>query len=90
MPDPRNPSERALVTKALTCGLSNCVQWVDANLLRRVRSDADLRGLESKTIRKDVIAVAQNSPQEVIQVVETRPDFRDNYNFYYKVLLRLR
>jgi len=46
-----------------------------------------LRGLESKTIRKDVIGVAQNSPQKVIQVVETRPDFKDNYNFYYKVLL---
>ncbi len=42
MPQPRDPTEHSLVIKALTTGLSDCVEWKNDALLGRVRSDPDL------------------------------------------------
>lgn len=72
MPQPLDPIEHSLVIKALTSGLSDCVEWKSEALLGRVRSDSDLQGLTPRTLRGDVINLAKDRPADVIQVSETR------------------
>ena len=87
MPPPHDPAEHALVLKALTCGLSDCVEWKSDALMSRVRSDPDPQGLTPRTIRRDVIDLATRLPVAVVQVEETRGEYRAERNHYYKILL---
>ncbi len=87
MPQPRDPTEHSLVIKALTTGLSDCVEWKNDALLGRVRSDPDLQGLTPRTIRGDVINKAKSFPHEIIQVPEVRAEYQADRDYYYKVFL---
>jgi hypothetical protein len=82
------PEEYALVVKALICGLSNCVEWKDARTTLRIRDNPALRGLTPTAIKHETIAFV-NGGGQVKQVVENRPDYKGQYDFYYKVVLPL-
>ena len=81
--------EHALVVKALRDGLGNCVVWhgKGAQLLR---DDPELHGLSPEFILREVVRLVRASadPGSIVkQVPEKREGWRDNYRFYYKVVL---
>ncbi len=82
-----DPREHALVCQALRDGLGGCVEWDEASA-NRVRSDPDLRGLTPEFLKREVIRYmrTQRAPK-VGQIPEKRDGYRDNYRFYYKVIL---
>ena len=80
------PEEHALVVKALTCGLSNCVLWKDDRTSQRIRRDPALRNLTPDGIKRATIAFVKGGGQ-VKQVVENRPEYKGQFDFYYKVIL---
>lgn len=82
-----DPGEHALVMKALTSGLSNCVTWLNPRLSMRIRDDPTLNGLTPEGIKRELIAFVGKGG-EIRQVVEKRPEFQ-NYRFYYKAILPL-
>ena len=85
--EPADPVELALVVKALTSGLSDCVEWRDVSLMNRVRNDPGLGGLRPQHIRRDLIEAVAEFHGTVVQVREKRPEFVAVYPFYYKVIL---
>ena len=85
--EPKDPAELALVVKALTSGLSDCVEWKDHLLLNRVRNDPGLGRLRPQFIRRDLIEAVGEFRDIVVQVPEKRPEFAAIHSFYYKVIL---
>jgi len=84
-----DPGEQALVVKALRDGLGNCVIW-DEKGAQLVREDPELEGLTPAFIRREVIAFVRSQSDAgavVKQVSEERERWRDDYRFYYKVVL---
>ena len=84
-----DPEEHALVVKALWDGLGNCVKWHEKGL-KLARDDATLRGVTPAWILSEVIRLVRTSPDPasvVRQVPEKREGWRDQYRFYYKVIL---
>ena len=78
-----DPEEHALVVKALTSGLSNCVSWDEKAARRVMESGLNPRSIKSETID----LVKSKGPSVLIQKPETRDPWKDNYRFYYKVIL---
>jgi hypothetical protein len=82
-----DPGEHALVVKALVGGLSNCVLW-DGRSAQIVRGDGELKGLTTSTIKAELTSfVKANGGTVVMQILEARPEWREEYKFYYKVIL---
>ncbi|WP_169981203.1 hypothetical protein [Tautonia rosea] len=79
-----DPEEHGLVHKALTSGLSNCVEWKSGvgrhNVLR------DLDGFTAKHV-KDLLLDYVRNGGTIKQVVEDRPGYCDQYRFYYKAII---
>src|SRR5688572_10131154 len=85
---PMTPEEElALVRTALTCSLSNCVEWVDDRTALRVRSDPDNRGLTPEAIKKLVREFAKAHPESIEQRRETRDEWRGQREFWYCVIV---
>ena len=80
-------ADHTLVLRALTSGLSNCVFWKSDRTSLRVRNDPDLKGLTPEGLKRELLAFVAGGG-EVMQVVETRGEFRD-YRYYYKAILPL-
>jgi hypothetical protein len=83
-----DPSEHTLVVKALTCGLSNCVEWINDRTANRIRNDPDLRGLTPEGIKHKLTAFVKDGGK-VKQKREGRPGYKKSYAFYYKANLPL-
>ena len=81
-------TELALVRKALTSGLSNCVEWINDRTALRVRNDPELQGLAPEGIKQEVIAFVR-AGGDIKQVVETRPEYKGQRQFFYNVVLPL-
>ncbi|WP_165073116.1 hypothetical protein [Paludisphaera rhizosphaerae] len=82
-----SPEEHALVCKSICAGISNCFFW-DEGAALRVRNDPDLKGLTPRFIREAVRDyVRETGDHVVVEVVETRERWRDDFKFYYKVIL---
>ena len=62
--------ELSLVVKALTSGLSNCVEW-DERAATRVRNDSKMQSWTAEAVRRELLAFVATGG-EVIQVDETR------------------
>ena len=75
--------ELALVRMALTCGLSNCVEWVDDRTALRVRNDPDNRGLTPEAIKNLVREFIRTHPESIEQRRETRDEWRGQRDFWY-------
>jgi hypothetical protein len=82
-----DPAEHALVLRALTSGLSNCVFWKNERTSLRVRNDPDLRGLTPEGIKRELQAFVAGGG-EIVQISEMRGEYRD-YRYYYKAILPL-
>lgn len=78
----------ALVLKALTSDLTNCVFWKDDRTMQRVRDDPSLLGLSPACIRKELIDYVK-AGGGVRQVVETREEYLHDHSFYYKAIIPL-
>jgi len=63
-----------LVRKAIRSGLSNCVEWVNSETQRRVRSDADLRGLTTKEIKHLLVEWVSNQGGESFKGLKIGPN----------------
>lgn len=78
--------ELALVLQALTCTLSNCVLWKDDRTQQRIRADRELQGLTPKGI-KNLVREFARSNGTIVQVRETRPEYADGYDFYFRAVM---
>ncbi len=76
--------ELALVRKALTCGLSNCVEWINVKEAHRVRSNPANQGLTPEGVKRRLLDFVRKNPDAVEQRREQR---RDDYprDFWYRV-----
>lgn len=83
-----DPAELALVYKALTSGLSNCVEWKNEEVMRRIRADASLQGLTPAAIRGELLAFV-GTGGTVRQIVEKREEYHILYRFFYKTNMRI-
>lgn len=81
-----DPEEHALVVKALTEGLSNCVEWKtkSAELLLE-QYDLNPGYVRRETIRH----VRAQKGSAVEQRNEIRGEFRADHRFWYRVILPL-
>jgi hypothetical protein len=75
-----------LVRKALTSGLSNCVEWVDERTANRVRNDPANRGLTPDGIKQLLIEYVRQGGL-VEQRPEEREPYRDQRRFWYRVVI---
>ncbi|HZW30559.1 MAG TPA: hypothetical protein VFF52_07625 [Isosphaeraceae bacterium] len=82
----RDPDELALVIKAITSGLSNCLFWKNDATENRIRNDRELQGLTPRGIKRELIRFV-TAGGLVEQVAETRESYRDDHFFYYKANL---
>ncbi len=80
-----DPAEHALVIKALTSGLSNCVEWVNSKTKRRVDTDPGLQGRTARFIVHELIAFVAAGGR-IDQVQETRSEY-SHRRYYYKAVL---
>ncbi|MDR3622612.1 MAG: hypothetical protein P4L85_24890 [Paludisphaera borealis] len=79
--------EHSLVCKAVRECLGGCFDW-DERGARLVRQDWELQGLTPEFLRTEVCRhVRSEGDHEIIQVLENREEYRDDYRFYYKVIL---
>lgn len=81
-----DPEEHALVLQALRSGLSNCVVWVHDHASRRVRNDRELGGRQPLDLKRLLLEYVREGG-EVIQVRERRSEYRDEFEYYYKVII---
>jgi hypothetical protein len=75
-----------LVRKALTSGLSNCVEWVSDNVQRRIHKDTALVPLTPRLITRLVIEHAKNGGT-ISQRKEDREVWKDLREFWYFVVV---
>jgi hypothetical protein len=85
MATPQDPAEHALVIKALTSGLSNCVEWIDTWAEERIKSDTSLVGIGPNAIRRALLQFAL-AGGTVEQVLENRNEYKHR-RFYYKAII---
>jgi hypothetical protein len=84
----RSPEEQlALVQKALTDGLVNCVEWKDDRTVNRVLGDPANQGLTPHWIRNDLIRQVRAGEAQVQQRREDREQWRVEREFWYRVIL---
>lgn len=86
-PAVQDPAEYALVMKALTSGLSNCVAWVNQQQIRVFWADPDRKRVTPEMLIAELIEYVRGGGQ-VSQVVERRPEY-NHRRFYYKAILPL-
>jgi hypothetical protein len=80
-------AEHKLVVRAVCEGLGNCFEW-DERASRIVLNDPDMKGCLPRFIRQRVIELARSTGGACVeQVKELRENWRDNYAYYYKVIL---
>jgi hypothetical protein len=78
--------EYDLVVKALTSGLSNCVEWINDETARRVRRDRANQGLTPEGIKKlllDFVAAGGRPEQRR----EERAEYKEHRAFWYKAIV---
>src|SRR5208282_3429946 len=80
-----DPEEHRLVVKALTDGLTNCVYWKNAKLVKRLIGE--LRGITPKGIRDELIRGVRDGSVPVRQKHEDREWHSDDYEFVYYAVL---
>ena len=79
-------AERALVVKALTCGVTGCVEW-DPDEADKLRGDPYLKGLTPEGIQKDLTDyVIHQGAEAVRQIKEKRKGYQHRV-YYYKVVV---
>jgi hypothetical protein len=77
-----------LVVQALICTLSNCVEWINDSEMHRVRTDPANRGLRPGEIKRLVREyVRVTGPQCVEQFHETRENYRNKREYWYRVMV---
>jgi hypothetical protein len=77
-----------LVVQALTCTLSNCVEWVNERTANRIRADQANQGLQPWEIIRHLRAFVRNSdPSCVEQMREEREEWKDQRDYWYKVIV---
>lgn len=81
------PSELALVQKALSSGLRNCVEWINDKTENRVQSDPSNQGLTPREIRDLLIDHVVNGGGTIQQHHETREQWQDRREFWYSVIV---
>src|SRR5262245_27236826 len=84
MDDPAD--QLALVRKALTSGLSNCVEWVNDEALKRVRDDPGNQGLTPEGIKQLLIEFVQ-AGGEITQRIEERQRWKDQRDYWYMAVV---
>ncbi len=83
-----DPTAHRLVVQALTCTLSNCVEWVNEKTSNRVRSDPANQGLRpGEIIRLLREFVRVSDPACVEQKREEREGWRDRRDYWYRVIV---
>lgn len=83
----QDPAEHALVMKALTSGLSNCVAWVNDKQIQVFTADPERQYLNARAVIIELLKYVKGGGQ-VVQVAETRPEY-SHRRFYYKAILPL-
>jgi hypothetical protein len=79
---------RRLVVKALTCTLSNCVEWINDKTANRIRSDPANQGLRpGEIIRLLREFVRASGPSCVEQKSEERELWKDRRDYWYRVVI---
>lgn len=79
-----------LVVQALTCNLSNCVQWINDKEANRVRSDPANQGLRPWEIIRFLREFVGNyGPSCVEQRREEREEWKDQRDYWYRVTVPL-
>lgn len=87
MDDPQE--EHELVVKALLSGLSNCVNWKQS-VVRQAYGTTELKGYTLAAIKRELVSyVARFGKDVVAQIPESREEYREQFNFYYKTILPL-
>ena len=84
--EPREELE--LVRKAITSGLSNCCEWVNDRVARRVRADPGNQGLTPEAIKRYLCDFVKAGGL-VEQRAEERTEWRDRRQFWYRAVLPL-
>ena len=82
-----DPEEHALVFTALACGVGGCIEWKNEEIIRRVRSDANLAGLGPNEIRRDLVAYVRRSGKQVIIQREQKDEDFPDHPFFYVVIV---
>src|SRR5689334_25152922 len=82
----QDPEELALILKAITSGLSNCLFWKNDATENRIRKDRELQGMTPHGIKRELIQFVKAGGL-VEQVAETRESYRGEYVFYYKAII---
>jgi len=80
-----NPTELALVRKALTLGLGGCVEW-NIEVVDRLEEELARHGLKLYGVRKDVIQYVRNGGR-VAQHEEDREPWKDRRDYWYHVIV---
>ena len=75
-----------LVREAISSGTTGCVHWKDESLLKRVRADASLQGLEPNAIIDLMTDAVRCGSVRLNQKRETRNYWKDRHDFVYEVL----
>jgi hypothetical protein len=75
-----------LVIRAITSGLSNCLFWKDDRTEARIRADRELQGLTPRGIKRELIRFVEGGGL-VEPVHEARESYRQEHDFYYKVII---
>ena len=81
----KDPAQLELVIKALTCGVTGCVDW-HPKQMERVRGDRFLKGLSPEEIQAMLIEYITNGGGKVQQVTEKGRGY-DHRDYYYKVVV---
>lgn len=81
---PQDPTELALVIKAITCGTTGCCEW-DNRAAARIRHRPPIPGITPERI-KDLLVQHAVAGNQIAQSVETRPEYNDR-PFYYKAVI---
>jgi hypothetical protein len=80
-----NPTELALVQKALILGLGGCVEW-DVQVVDRVKAVLARHRLTLDAVQEAVIEHARNGG-DVVQVKEVREPWKDRREYWYKAIV---
>lgn len=86
-----DPATHQLVVQALTCTLSNCVEWINDKEASRVQSDPTNQGLSPEEIKELVRAyVRLRGPSCVEQLREDRENWRHIREYWYRVIVPIK
>jgi len=81
--------EHSLVCKAVRECLGGCFEW-DERGAELTRRDPELEGLTPEFLRREVSRyIRSEGNSRIMQVLEQREGYREDYRFYYKVILQI-